>query len=229
MNRMAVFGCVVAFFMGCIADPDDGEGSGGDDGAGGMSTMGGSPSTGGVSGAGGASGQGGEPGMGGEIPPVRVPLRHRAVAEACDRERPPGNVNNDVGAQCSADEDCTDGENGRCIQHRETLCTYDGCFDDGACDGFACECEGGWGSDHNICLRQGNCLVDADCGEGGYCSPSLGDCGDYGGTVGYFCHTPQDECIDDADCGGMPGSGGSYCRFNPAVGHWSCDDSQCVG
>ena len=177
---------------------------------------------------GGAPGTGG---MGGESPPMREPLNHRPVANPCDRERPQGTGHgNDIGfGECSLDEECVDGENGRCSQHRDIQCTYDACFDDSACGGYACECEGGWGADHNICLRQGNCLVNADCGDGGYCSPSFGDCGSYSGTVGYFCHTPQDECIDDADCGGEPGGFGNYCKFNPAVGHWTCDDAHCAG
>ncbi len=235
MKRALGLMCTVVLALGCIADPDDGEtGAGGDDGAGGVSAMGGASGAGGDPGMGGEPESGGEPGMGGaggDGPSIREPLRHRPVAEACDRERPAGNgVGNDRDSvECNADEDCADGENGRCIQHRDVQCTYDSCFDDSACGGFACECEGGWGSDHNICLNQGNCLVNADCGEGGYCSPSLGDCGDYGGTVGYFCHTPEDECIDDADCGGASGESDNYCKFNPAVGHWTCDNAQCVG
>src|SRR5207237_924742 len=46
----------------------------------------------------------------------------------------------------------------------------------------------------NFCVA-GNCRIDSDCGINGFCSasgePSI---------VGYFCHTPQDTCINDNDC-----------------------------
>ena len=90
-----------------------------------------------------------------------------------------------------------------------------------------CACGGGFWSDNNVCLNDGNCRTDADCGEGGACSPTLGDCGDYAGVVAYYCHTPTDECVDDADCTGTAGRG--YCAYNPAAGHWMCSDAQCVG
>jgi hypothetical protein len=214
MIRICVASALVALFLGCLADPDDGEG------AGGMAAMGG------------ADGMGGDPGLGGRSG-LREPLEHRAVANECDRVRPPGVTLDGALLPCEQDEDCTDGENGRCVQHRNVECTYDACFEDSTCaqgdQRFACECEGGWASDHNICLHQGNCLVDADCGEGGYCSPSFGDCGTYSGTVGYFCHTAEDECVDNTDCGGPMDGSESYCKFNPAVGHWTCDNAQCVG
>jgi hypothetical protein len=77
----------------------------------------------------------------------------------------------------------------------------------------------------NIC-KAGNCRVDASCGAGGYCSPSLGSCGNYGGVVGYYCHTPKDKCVDDADCAAQ---GGGDCRYDQASGAWACATTQCVG
>ena len=78
----------------------------------------------------------------------------------------------------------------------------------------------------NTC-KAGNCRVDKDCGGGsGFCSPSLGQCGNYAGVVGYYCHTPQDKCTDDADCAAQ---GGGDCRFNQVSGAWECQTSQCAG
>jgi hypothetical protein len=77
----------------------------------------------------------------------------------------------------------------------------------------------------NVC-KAGNCRVDANCGPGGYCSPSLGTCGNYGGVVGYYCHTAKDKCVDDSDCAAQ---GGGDCRYDAMTGAWACATSQCVG
>jgi hypothetical protein len=34
---------------------------------------------------------------------------------------------------------------------------------------------------------------------------------------GYFCHTQEDTCTDDADC-----NGGGYCGYDPSKNLWSC-------
>ncbi|HEY2902752.1 MAG TPA: hypothetical protein VGL59_19380, partial [Polyangia bacterium] len=69
--------------------------------------------------------------------------------------------------------------------------------------------------------------VDADCGGNGYCSPTVDfGCGQFIGVVGYYCHTGEDTCTNDADC---TNSGGGDCRYNPAVGNWSCVKSVCAG
>jgi hypothetical protein len=73
----------------------------------------------------------------------------------------------------------------------------------------------------NVCLG-GNCRVDADCGPGGYCSPSFGSCGAYAGVVGYYCHTAKDKCVDDAECA-------SDCRYDTIMGAWACGTSSCAG
>jgi hypothetical protein len=77
----------------------------------------------------------------------------------------------------------------------------------------------------NVC-KQGNCRTDADCGAGGYCSPTLGSCGNYGGVVGYYCHTKRDTCVDDGDC---TKNGATDCRFDQVSGAWACAGSQCAG
>ena len=136
---------------------------------------------------------------------------------------------------CRAHADCTDGENGRCVGngHDGWGCTYDSCFVDSDCAGDAttariCACEGGSRSDNNVCLA-GNCRVDADCGSAGYCSPSFGDCGNYFGVAGYYCHTSSDECVDDADCKADGTHPMGYCAFKPTVGRWQCSNLNCVG
>ena len=51
--------------------------------------------------------------------------------------------------------------------------------------------------DANVCVH-GNCRLDQDCGPGGYCSPSAVTLDPFcttgvpQGSVGYFCHTPED-------------------------------------
>lgn len=129
---------------------------------------------------------------------------------------------------CLRDEDCSTGENGRCENLRGAVCTYDECFADGECDqGGPCACESGFWSDSNACLV-GNCRTDADCGSGGFCSPTFGDCGGYSGVIGYYCHTPEDRCVDDEDCV-VPGKGAGYCMYRPDVAHWACGYGQCLG
>jgi hypothetical protein len=102
-------------------------------------------------------------------------------------------------------------------------CVYDDCYADDQCtDGAVCECrEATLGG--NGCLSSG-CRVDADC-PGSWCSPTMGPCGAYAGTVGYQCHTPEDECTNDVDCASPNG----HCIHSPEVGHWVCSYLQCVG
>jgi hypothetical protein len=64
----------------------------------------------------------------------------------------------------------------------------------------------------------GNCHIDANCGPGGYCSPSYGTQG-CGGLAGYYCHTPTDQCIDDTDC---TDGGYSVCAYSSATNRWEC-------
>ena len=172
--------------------------------------------------------------------PGRVPLRHRASAMTCPSTRPAATCDPGGGGppvECRVDGDCATGVNGRCVGNPRNgcQCSYDRCTTDGECTtGGPCECRigslGGGGA--NVCIA-GNCRVDADCGAGGYCSPTLGFCGDFGGLAGYYCHTPQDACIDDADCqtvldGGFLGQR-PYCMFTREVGRWTCSNSGCAG
>jgi hypothetical protein len=154
-------------------------------------------------------------------------MNHRATAEMCDNERAAGGVDydNDI---CVEDADCTEGDNGRCLDLRGAACTYDGCFSDAECtSGGPCGCGMGFWGDHNACLG-GNCQVDADCGDSGYCSPSFGSCGGYSGVVAYWCRTPEDTCVEDEECI-SPNAGAGYCAFYPEVGYWACQYGQCDG
>lgn len=174
-----------------------------------------------------------------DAPPGRVPRVHRASRETCSPTRPPSSCDNLGGGapnMCSADSECTEGTNGRCVgnPHDGCRCNYDVCASDTDCTtGGPCACRlatrGASGA--NVCLG-GNCQIDADCGAGGYCSPTFGSCGDYSGVVGYRCHTPQDECVDDEDCAGADaGFLGQrpYCMYAPEVGRWRCSNSACAG
>jgi hypothetical protein len=81
---------------------------------------------------------------------------------------------------CFQDSDCTAGQNGRCGSFGGPAilgCSYDECFQNGDCDGGqACLCRppdlAGPPSLQNVCVAAGNCRVDSDCGDSGYCSPS---------------------------------------------------------
>jgi hypothetical protein len=164
--------------------------------------------------------------------PPRVPLVHRATREDCDAVRPAANEGRpeaDPALNCGTDADCAEGVRGRCEDFRgSAMCTYDECTADAECtNGGPCGCELAFWSDANTCLA-GNCQVDADCGGEGYCSPSMGDCGSYAGVIGYWCHTPEDACTDDADCAD-PEQGAGYCAYSPETSSWSCSYSNCVG
>ena len=219
-------------------------GASGSEEAAGSGNASGSGASSGAGASGGSSPEGGSAGTvalagaGGATP--REPTKHRPTATTCDHTR----ASNDPGAptdpdgprvECRAHTDCTDGENGRCVGngHDGWRCTYDSCFADSDCsDGTSgpqlCECEGGSRSDNNVCLR-GTCRVDADCGAAGYCSPSFGDCGNYFGVIGYYCHTNTDECVNDADCNADGSHPEAYCAFKPTVGRWQCSNLNCVG
>jgi hypothetical protein len=156
----------------------------------------------------------------------RVPVNHRPSDAQCSAPETPGDCT-DPGqgpAVCATDHDCTAGTNGRCMEAPDWLpvgcfCSYDGCMHDTDCPtGQTCACYGDpWSTSlSNTCLP-GNCRVDADCpncGGGGCCSPAHAfGSGDY---LGYFCHTAEDLCIDDRDCGS------EFCAYSTTDARWEC-------
>src|SRR5262249_55979876 len=167
--------------------------------------------------------------------------KHRATAATCPSARGSGNLPacpadaapGAIPGNCRQDVECSGGTSGRCLRPVigpsrgcDGICSYDDCVDDSGCPGSApCECRASETSAAaNKCETTSNCRVDADCGVGGFCSPSLVEaacdclspdlcdsrthcyagsppqeiqcaCGDSCGH-GYYCHTPQDDCLD---------------------------------
>ena len=127
---------------------------------------------------------------------------------------------------CTDDASCTKGINGRCTL--DTLngwctCTFDQCQRDSDCKLAAeptCACHGApytiYGAG-NACVL-GDCRIDSDCGAGGYCSPA-GALDLYG----YYCHTPQDTCTNDDQCGGCSAPAVPRCVFATGDHHWKCE------
>ena len=229
--------------------PDGGAGAGGKGGTGGLGGAAGVGGAAGMAGAGGGpgaaagaagtstGGSGGQGGGGGAVPD-----RHRAAAATCLPDRSPGSCPYpDGGAPaggCVADSACPSSagkSNGRCGAAQRVAvcqCSYDTCFRDEDCAlGGPCACRTGETADNiapNFCMK-GNCRVDADCGPGGWCSPTEDfSCGRFSGTVGYYCHTPADTCVNDGGCA-TAASPTANCRFNPTVGAWACASGQCAG
>jgi hypothetical protein len=159
-----------------------------------------------------------------------VPLNHRPNDDQCLQPAAPGNCQGGQGGQqCNSDTQCTSGADGRCVESGGGVlfcsCTYDTCADDAACPtGQTCACHGSpyVGGQGNTCVP-GNCRVDSDCGAGGYCSPAFSNMG-CGGLAGYYCHTPQDQCVNDTDCGG-----GYACGYSTSAAHWVCQQELLCG
>ncbi|HTA20155.1 MAG TPA: hypothetical protein VK989_12740 [Polyangia bacterium] len=161
---------------------------------------------------------------------------HRPVAVACPTDRPAATCMHLAlggvplnGGDCTNDGDCVSGPNGRCDPSSTNdgacdRCSYDQCFTDTDCAGRGlCDCRTGPYTGANVCTS-GNCRVDADCGVGGYCSPSTSRCpgSPDPASIGYFCRTSKDTCVEDADCTSTTES--QQCRFDAAAGHWRCID-----
>jgi hypothetical protein len=158
-------------------------------------------------------------------PSTAAPQNHRPSGATCPASRGAGSLATgcapDSGAAgaCVTDTDCAAGQNGRCLPTPGVACvpecSYDVCRTDADCaSGGPCVCRASsTDSTPNVCVP-GNCLVDSDCGPSGFCSPSglPGACG-----IGYYCHTPKDTCIDNADCASNEG-----CSFDTHLLAWAC-------
>jgi hypothetical protein len=184
------------------------------------------------SGGGTTSGTSGTTGTGGGNP-GREPKLHRPMSELCDDARPAGSVFDPTGGACASDNECSAGDNGRCVQNfsGKTFCSYDECSLDADCGSAGvCGCRNPASFSANVCFH-GSCRLDADCGAGGYCSPSaveIGSSCNMGispGSVGYFCHTAMDQCVDDADCSTTPEG---VCLFSVDQMRWSCFGLMCT-
>lgn len=143
----------------------------------------------------------------------RAPKDHRATAPACTAApaREPAIGSGVTSLGCAKNADCTSGRNGRCaVAGTATSCVYDACLVARDCAGIAvCECGA-----PNQCVPDG-CSTDADCGEGGYCSPSPCSAA---AAVPHYCHTIEDQCFDDEDCG----VGANVCRYQASSRTWRC-------
>ncbi|MEP7126267.1 MAG: hypothetical protein ABJE95_35375 [Byssovorax sp.] len=190
-------------------------------------------STSSTSGTGGSAGTTSSTSGTGGAAPGKEPMAHRAGAAACTAARPAFDLGGADG-KCLKDADCTAGKNGRCVAYlgKPSFCSYDACSIDADCGSAGvCDCRNGASFAANTCFH-GNCQVDADCGVKGYCSPSavgIGpDCntGVQPGSYGYFCHTPADECTDDADC--PAGMGQGACLLQPDKALWGCQVLSCT-
>lgn len=162
----------------------------------------------------------------------RVPSLHIPRPWVC-AAMPPAKIPPDpwLGGECQQDSDCKDGFNGRCgvfgtssvSSSGPSSCRYDVCRDAQDCaTGEACICQVArfGGVPRNLCMTS-NCRSDADCGPGGFCSPSYGSCGVPGGTIGYFCRTLRDTCVEHEDCS----DGKGLCIYQGD--RWGCSDRVC--
>jgi hypothetical protein len=159
----------------------------------------------------------------------KVPLEHRPVPAQCSQPRAAGATacNAPIDAGCGgSDQSCTAGLDGRCTclltassTTEDERCTYDDCLADSDCGNGVCYClfiDSSHFSWRNVCLTRGNCTVDSDCGSGGYCS--LSDSG--WAPAQSFCHTPQDECVNESDCMDVPNT--DSCAYDAGKGLWTC-------
>jgi hypothetical protein len=199
----------------------------------------------GTGGAGATTGTGGSviSGTGGVSVVGRIPMLHRPTATVCSGQLAEAGVKMSVydgGSSgplapdggtitCATDSDCppcTNGQLDHCFSHPQLLtgpsCGCDECNGDQDCGSTGvCACnQTGWSNIPvgNVCILAGNCRVDADCGPGGFCSPSPANCG----VGGYYCHTAKDTCLDYADCP-------TACAYSLAAGDWACTTSACGG
>jgi len=201
--------------LGCGGSVEGvGVGNQGGAGTGGDVSSGGATANGGASASGGAVGECAKG-------PLSV-AKGRPTSPGCNPSSVATFYPPDASAPCKADADCT----GHFCVHG--TCSVDACLVDGDCPaGSTCGCAadyyGGNGGHVNLCFPS-PCRVDSDCGASGVCSPSFS--GYCGALTGFYCHSTADTCNTDADCCGST----TACRYQPALGHWACQNTQvCSG
>jgi hypothetical protein len=143
-------------------------------------------------------------------------------APAADAFQPVIDAATDTPASADARADAADGEAG-CVarvplNHRptETSCSSSQAGDDACLSDADCTKLGPQVPGSNTCV-EGDCRIDADCGDAGFCSPSVSPGCSYPACGGFYCHTCSDTCIDDTDC-----PTGWACGYDTAAGHWLC-------
>jgi hypothetical protein len=164
----------------------------------------------------------------------RVPVNHRPNDNQCLGPAPAGNCAGGGGMlggnfKCLHDGDCAAGTNGRCGNPggpAGCYCSYDTCTQDADCPtGQTCACHASPYNDFGNTCVPGNCRVDSDCGASGYCSPTAPAGGWCGDVAGYYCHTPNDLCLDDSDCFGADAgttAGTKFCEYSTTNRRWEC-------
>jgi hypothetical protein len=247
----AVAGMLMTLVLVSAVESCKGTLSGQDAGTGGSApggSTGGVPATGGVGGVAGAAGVGGAAGHS----LTTVPSQHRAAAMVCSSDAAAaglptrgydggerGPVDSDGGAliSCSTSASCPACSNGltdRCFSSGggggsgNPHCQCDECNSDQDCGQTdVCACEGAVvgqaATIGNVCVSA-NCRVDADCGPGGFCSPTWFSQFAVLVIDGYYCHTPNDQCRDDADC-----ESSTRCSYSSEAGLWTCFNSGVAG
>lgn len=173
-------------------------------------------------------------------PKPTSPTVHRAVAVKCGPSIRTGERDPTLKG-CVSDAECQKGANGRCERHMfahaqfANRCIYDECSADDDCTKQdqdplstrlgAGPCVCGEKGKANVCMS-GNCRTDADCGSR-FCSPSRDfNCG-YEGTPGYYCHTSDDQCLNDSDCTTDASGPEAQCRYDPEAKRWACSSNEC--
>ena len=157
------------------------------------------------------------------------------VYDLCDRDRvrPRELVLGPApGSECRADEDCTEGDQGRCSRSGDTGafgCTYDCCYEPSDCPSWLrCACGVG-PQQHNACLLA-DCTGPEDCGDFA-CDVSWGcegpgQIGD--GNAQFRCHTALDACQSDADCPARQFcTRENFSSMSTPDDRWRCDTRTC--
>jgi hypothetical protein len=144
---------------------------------------------------------------------------HRAQKLDCPQAIPRAAVQQDAGAGCHADADCTEKPHGYCeywsnLAGSGYRCAY-GCLRDDECGaGQICLC----GYLTGYCVDAG-CTVDADCGGALLCVGYYDRCHDNGR---FECQSPADQCGGELDCR-VPGACSGTCECSKNGGVASCE------